>query len=304
MRNRLIATFILVISCAFSSFAQSPEIQDATENGKALWESSVDFHQMKFQGLEREYYVYKPAGLADNAPLVLVLHGYGGKAKGYFPEMLDCAQKNGFAVVIPQGAPDNKPKPGWIVGYPSQEGVKTDDVAFVSKLVLKVCKDYKLDKKNIFVTGMSNGGEMCYILACLKPDLFNAFAPISGLQMEWAYRKYTAKKPVPIMELHGTEDTTSRWEGDPENKYGWGKYLAVPLAVSNWASINRCTHEITTELPLLTPESNRVILHRYMGGTNGCEVRLYEIVGGKHRRHLGDLDTPGEIWNFFKMYLK
>ena len=35
------------------------------------------------------------------------------------------------------------------------------------------------------------------------------------------------------------------WNGDPNNEGGWGKYIAVPIAVNYWAIQNRCTHEIT-----------------------------------------------------------
>ena len=29
-----------------------------------------------------------------------------------------------------------------------------------------------------------------------------------------------------MMEVHGTEDKTSKWEGDPFNEGGWGSYLS------------------------------------------------------------------------------
>jgi polyhydroxybutyrate depolymerase len=154
---------------------------------------------------------------------------------------------------------------------------------------------------------MSNGGEMCYLMAYLRPDVFAAFAPIAGLSMEWSYRKYEAERPVPMMEVHGTEDKTSRWEGDPFNEGGWGSYLAVPQAVGYWAAKARCTHEETVELPLVR---NKVILHRYMGGEPAwkggpaTEVRLYEVIGGKHTWALNDMDTCNEIWNFFSIYLR
>ena len=35
------------------------------------------------QGVTRSYYIYLPADLPANAPLVFILHGYGGSAKAY-----------------------------------------------------------------------------------------------------------------------------------------------------------------------------------------------------------------------------
>ncbi len=283
----------LTLICAFFFFMASA--QEATE------------FTYKHQGMERTYWLYMPENLPAGAPLVFVLHGYGGKAQGYRPEMMTVAKENGFAVCYPQGAKDGKKKNCWNVGYPFQEGLKTDDVDFLCKLAKHLQKKHNLSRENTFCTGMSNGGEMCYLLAYLRPDAFTAFAPIAGLSMVWSYKEFDAKQPVPLMEVHGTMDKTSMWEGDPANTGGWGEYMAVPLAVSYWAAAAKCTHEETIELPL---KRNKVILHKYMGGEPAwkggpaTEVRLYEIVGGKHKWGLEDMDTCNEVWNFFKMYLR
>lgn len=300
--KRLTITILTVLAAACTLLAQEPR---------------AVHHTFAHQGLEREYWLYVPPvceGCGDvpegdncltaGMPLVFVLHGYGASAENYFPSMLKEARERGFAVCVPQGWTDSRGKTGWVVGYPSQEGSTVDDVDFLCSLASHLQQNWGFSVHDTFVTGMSNGGEMCYILAYLKPDVFAAVAPISGLTMEWAMKTLEASRPVPLMELHGTEDTTSRWEGDPDNQYGWGRYIAVPIAVGNWVHIDRCTHEISTELPLKSPESHKVILHRYVGGTGGCEVRLYEIVGGKHSKHEKDLDTAAEIWSFFSLYLE
>ncbi len=286
----------LTLICAFFFFMASA--QEATE------------FTYRHQGMERTYWLYMPENIPAGAPLVFVLHGYGGNAKNYRPEMMTVAKENGFAVCFPQGAKDGKDKNCWNVGYPFQEGLKTDDVDFLCSLAKHLHKKHDLSRENTFCTGMSNGGEMCYLLAYLRPDAFAAFAPIAGLSMTWSYKKYDAKKPVPLMEVHGTEDKTSLWEGNPHNEGKWGEYLAVPQAVEYWVAAAKCTYEETTELPLLKEDSNKVILHRYMGGEPAwkggpaTEVRLYEIIGGKHKWGLGDMDTCNEVWNFFKMYLR
>ena len=262
---------------------------------------------MKHRGMEREYWLYLPSDIKPDAPLVILLHGYKAKAEGYRPEMMTVAEENGFALCYPQGALDGKGKTCWNVGYPFQEDLKTDDVDFLCTLARHLQKEHDLSRQNTFLTGMSNGGEMCYLMAYLRPDVFTAFAPIAGLSMEWSYRKFDAKKAVPMMEVHGTADKTSRWDGDPFNEGGWGAYLAVPQAVAYWAAQARCTYEETVEMPLVR---NKVIMHRYMGGEPiwkdgpAVEVRLYEVIGGKHTWALNDMDTCREIWNFFKIYLR
>lgn len=262
---------------------------------------------LRHDGMEREYWLYLPADLKPDAPLVILLHGYKAKAEGYRLEMIEVAEEKGFALCYPQGAVDGRGKTCWNVGYPFQEDLRTDDVDFLCTLARHLQKKHNLSRENTFLTGMSNGGEMCYLMAYLRPDVFAAFAPIAGLSMEWSYREYDAKKAVPLMEVHGTEDKTSLWEGDPDNEGGWGEYLAVPQAVAYWAAQARCTHEETSDLPLVR---NKVILHRYMDGEPAwkggpaVEVRLYEVVGGKHTWALNDMDTCREIWNFFSIYIR
>ena len=257
---------------------------------------------MKYKGEVRTYWLYVPEGATASTALVLVLHGYGGSAEGYCPAMLEVAEREGFAVCYPQGEKDAKGKNCWNVGYDVQQGLKRDDVGFVKALVKHVRKHHGIGKDNVFMSGMSNGGEMTYFMAYKYPELFNAFASIAGLTMEWAYKAWRAKRPVPFMEVHGTADKTSMWEGDPQDTGGWGAYLSVPQAVGYWVAQARCTHEETSELPL--KGEHPVILHRYMGGDDGIEVRLYEVQGAKHSWHLADMDTCEEMWAFFRQYLK
>lgn len=267
-------------------------------------------HTWRFRGEERTYWLYLPEGANSATPIVIVLHGYGGKAEGYCPAMLETAQREGFAVCYPQGEKDGRGKPCWNVGYPFQEDLKRDDVAFLCALVKHLRKAYGLSRDNAFLTGMSNGGEMSYLMAYLHPEAFNAFAPIAGLTMEWTYKKYAPKAAVPLMEVHGTLDKTSLWNGDLKDEGGWGAYIGVPQAVARWSAEARCTYEITEDLPKKSEESNPVVLHRFVGcdpawkGGPAIEVRLYEVIGGKHSWATKDMDTCDAVWDFFKQYLK
>ncbi|MBE6237923.1 MAG: esterase [Bacteroidales bacterium] len=288
MKTRIFTAFFLLVALQFSSLAQEK-------------------YQFRHQGLDREYWMYIPENLPEQAPLVFVLHGYGGKAEGYCPQMIETARKHGFAVCYPQGEKAPKGKTGWNVGYPKQEGMKTDDIDFICDLARHVQKKFSLSRKNTFFSGMSNGGEMCYIMAMQHPEAFSAYASVAGLTMEWAYRSMSPKMAVPLMEIHGTADKTSLWEGDPDNNCGWGEYISVPLAVGVWAAEAKCTHTETVELPV---RNNKVLMHRHLGGSPAweggpeIEVRLYEVVGGKHSWTHKDMDTCEEIWKFFSKYLR
>lgn len=261
-------------------------------------------YTLTHKGTEYRYYLYLPQNLPADAPLLMVFHGYNSRnipSVGYGFEPI--ADKEGFAICYPCGPKDHKGKPCWMVGYEfhAQERLVRDDVGFAVKLVKHLQKRYNLSDHNVFATGHSNGGAMSYILAYQAPKTFAAVASVSGHIMECTYRTLRAKQPIPLMEVHGTDDTLSRWNGDPYNNDGWGADIATSRAVGYWAAVNRCTHEQREELPLIR---NQVIAHRYVGGVDGIQVWFYEVVGGKHSWADKDMNTAAEIWKFFSLYLK
>ena len=292
MKNRLIL-FLLLVPCSMFN------VQCSMAQAQQFVEDSL-----KVDGYMRRFDLFLPEGIKNDAPLVFYLHGYGGGIYRKNP-MIETASHEGFAVCIPQGLKDPKGKPSWNVGYPFQEGWKVDDVKSLSKIAAYVQKRYHLSRSNTFLTGMSNGGEMCYLMAYSKQKAFKAVAPIAGLTMVWMYRDLKACKPIPLFEIHGTEDRTSEWTGDLENKGGWGAYMPVPLAVGYWVAKNRCTKEETERVESLNSDNGHYIIkHRFTDSATGCDVWLYEVVGGKHTTHTEDLHTGDEIWNFFKKYVK
>ncbi len=286
---RLIGT-LLLLSYSCPSFGKP----SASSSEASVRSCTID-------GIERTYRLYLPERLPDDAPLVFVLHGYGGNFNLDQHGMNEAADRHGFAVCYPQGEKDGRGKPCWNVGYPFQADMTIDDVSFLCKLAGELQQKHRLSKQNTFCTGMSNGGEMCYLLAYTRPDVFAAVAPISGLTLEWTYRKYDSPAPIPLFEIHGTEDRTSAWEGDLENKGGWGAYLPVPIAVGYWVAANRCTRE---RIDTLAVRRHPVVAHRFVDGIGDNEVWLYEVIGGGHSWAEKDMDTPEELWRFFSRFVK
>lgn len=280
----------------------------------------------KDQGIVRDAFLYRPArhtgtaasvstasagseaaasGQTDGMPLVVVLHGYGGKALGDGLRFIELADLHGFAVCWPQGAEDGTGHNCWNVGYPFQSDYRIDDTAYLRRLVRHLQKNFGVSRRNVFLTGMSNGGEMCYKMAAEHPETFSAIASIAGLTLVSMSTDY--RRPVPFMEVHGNDDSVSAWCGDPENRGGWGAYLSVPAALSHIISANRCVGETISEIP---SEHKRVILHRFTGGLpafkNGspADVLLYEVLGGDHSWSDRYIPTCDLIWEFFSRYVR
>ncbi len=260
----------------------------------------------KDQGLERTAWLYAPQVEAGkNLPLVVVLHGYGGEALGDGLEFMKIADREGFAVCWPQGAKDGTGHTCWNVGYPFQSDYRTDDAAFLKRLVKKLQKEYGISEDNVFLTGMSNGGEMCYKMAAEHPETFSAIASIAGLTLTSMSASY--RRPIPFMEVHGTDDAVSNWGGDPHNEGGWGAYYSVPAAVGHIVSANKCVSENVTEVP---SERRQVFLHTYSDGLPAwkggpsADVLLYEVRGGDHSWSEFYIPTCRLVWNFFAGYLR
>lgn len=280
----------------------------------------------KDQGIVRDAFLYRPSrhagtaasvfsdsagsgdeasGQTDGMPLVVVLHGYGGKALGDGLRFIELADLHGFAVCWPQGSEDGTGHSCWNVGYPFQADYRIDDTAYLRRLVRHLQKNFGVSRRNVFLTGMSNGGEMCYKMAAEHPETFSAIASIAGLTLTSMSTDY--RRPIPFMEVHGTADKTSAWDGDPQNKGGWGAYLSVPSAVSHIVSANRCVALSTAEIPA---EHKRVILHHFTEGIPSrkggpsSEVLLYEVRGGDHSWSERYIPTCDLIWEFFSRYVR
>jgi polyhydroxybutyrate depolymerase len=254
------------------------------------------------QGLTRTYHLYIPDNLPSGAPLVFILHGYGGSAESYLNNtsltFKKLADEEKVMLCYPQATKDPKPNTGWNVYYPWQiDRMQVDDCEFICNLAKHLQSTYNLSEKNTFLTGMSNGGEMCYLMAYRKPEAFGAIASMAGLTLVEMAKRHNYTKPVAFMEVHGTGDTTSRWVGDPTNQYGWGAYLAVPLAVEAVAAANKCMYQETTEIDT---KANRIQLHRYYGSPSGKEVHFYEVTNGGHNWATDSFDSCKVIMEFFK----
>lgn len=250
----------------------------------------------------RTYSMFLPTNIKDDAPLVVYTHGYGSNTR-WRESLNEVAAREGFAVCYPDGSPDSRGKAGWKVGYPTQATMTVDEADFFSKLKEDVCTRFNLSRENCFMTGMSNGGDLCYQLAFTAPGLFKAYASVAGLLFECTYLNYPLPQPVPFMEVHGDSDRTSCWEGDHDNSGGWGQYIPVKMAVETLAIANRCCSEKHEIIDNLSDSQRKIEKILYTDSPNGNEAVLYKIEGGQHSWAEKDINTSELVWSFFSRWL-
>ena len=137
--------------------------------------------------LKRTFNIHIPSfyNKSVQVPLVIALHGRGGNGwsmilltrKGFNK----LADKDGFIMVYPDGIELN-----WNDGRMDEEAndrahrENIDDVGFISALIDTMIKDYNINPKRVYVTGISNGAIMSYRLACELSHKITAIAPVDG----------------------------------------------------------------------------------------------------------------------------
>jgi len=270
----------------------------------------------------RTYIVHIPPG-ADSSksrPLVFCLHGAGGTADEMVKLTLGgfntLADRDGFFVVYPD-ALDNK----WN-DHRDPEFSQSDDVGFISELIKQFIRNYNVDSKRVYVTGISNGSQMSMCLARELSDQIAAAAPVAYSMSEKSAGLPVATLPMSVLVMTGTQDPLVLWEGGEVPDMGGermiGPMLSVRDTINTLVAFNQCDPTPTiTWLPDKDPgDGTRVGVEDYRGGKDGTEVVLYAIIGGGHTWPGGfhtsqegaggktclDIDANEVIWNFFKQH--
>ncbi len=278
--------------------------------------------------LERTYHIYIPAIFNESVrlPMVIALHGRGGNGESMviltrkgFDKLAD---RDGFLVVYPDGIELN-----WNDGRMDEEAndrahrENIDDVGFISALIDSMIKDYNIDPKRIYITGISNGAMMSYRLACELSYKITAIAPVDGSIPYLLLPECSPAKPVSVLAINNVNDPLVPYEGgDIRGKIrrNLGVVLSVNESVGFWVNHNRCsTIPVVTEEPDVDPEDGtRVTKKEYINSIDGIEVILYSIDGGGHTWPGGfqylpvwiigktsrDIDANKVIWDFFKKH--
>lgn len=265
---------------------------------------------LEIDGKTREYILYIPKGIPPGSPLVVALHGYTDNDSSFmrYTGLNEVADKYRFAVCYPQGLADSSGKTFWQVGYSFHRKEKVDDVKFITLLTHNLQKEYGFDPGKTFVTGMSNGGDMCILLACKKPQLFKAVAPVVGCMMKINFDSCRSTLPIPVLMINGTADRITWWNGDLSDSQHYGPYLPVEMTFKFFADKNKCTDVAIDTIPdIVISDSSYVVLKKYSEGVDGNQVWLYSVINGGHdwigKSGNMDLNAGEEIWKFFSLFI-
>lgn len=128
-------------------------------------------------------FTYLPPNLPKRPALVVVLHGCGQNATGYDhgAGWSTLAKRYGFALLMPQQQEINNANTcfNWF----SREDTTRDqgEAASIRRMVAKMVYDHHVNRRRIFITGLSAGGAMTMAMLATYPEVFSAGAVIAGL---------------------------------------------------------------------------------------------------------------------------
>ncbi|MBM2623607.1 ferulic acid esterase [Actinoplanes sp. LDG1-06] len=244
-------------------------------------------------GISRTYLLHVPDTYRARqaTPVVLSFHGRT-RTSEYQQELTQMDRLNAL-VAYPQGTIGTDGEPSF-QGAPYSSGV--DDVLFTSDLLTQLQRQLCVDPARIYVSGKSNGGGFAGVLACRLSGRIAASAQVSGA----FYPQGGAcepSRPVPLINFHGTADTTIPYGGDAAKGLP-----AIPAWLAGWAARNRCAAAPRTTTPVAT-------VTRYLWQRCAAAVEHYRIEGLGHdwpsTTPNPDSDTPSVIdatpiiWKFF-----
>lgn len=249
-------------------------------------------------GQVRQYRLHVPTGYSAGHPMPLIvnLHGFNSNAQQeeQVSQMSVKADAAGFIVAYPDGLGNPE---SWKFGSLAEGKA---DVQFIRDLVQHLSGRLSIDPNRIYATGISNGAEMSYRLACDMSDTFAAVGLVAGGYPP--FRDCQTVRPVPVVVFHGTDDQLLPYDGHPP--------LMLPVHdwAASWAAHNGCnpTSQVTLKQGDVTGET-------WSNCKQNADVVLYTIAGKGHSWPgsnmpaaitTRDINATDAMWTFFMAHPK
>jgi len=297
--------FIMSLVCMslFTMGAGKPDIYNIKEE------------KVKVDNLERSYLYYVPKKIIKNPKILFVLHGSTMTDKAMLGatgfEFNRLAEKTQDTIVVyPQGY-ENYWNDGRKSATYKANILNLNDIEFISKILKKFEKEYKISKTERFVVGFSNGGHMVYKIAMENPEMFKGYGVIrASLPVEEnSDIKNNQKKGVSILIVNGTSDPVNPYNGgevivgDGKNR---GKVISTKETFEYWVSLldekevkKEVLKEEGEEKNIYNTKKKKVELISIIDGGHVVENPYYKDWDKKFGHVNEDIDLPRQVIEFF-----
>lgn len=128
-------------------------------------------------------FTYVPADLPKRPALVVVLHGCAQTAAAYDhgAGWSQLADRHGFVVLAPQQRRGNNPNLCFNWFAPDDVTRGSGEAESIYQMVEHFAREHRVDRKRVFVTGLSAGGAMASAMLAAYPEIFAGGAIIAGV---------------------------------------------------------------------------------------------------------------------------
>lgn len=238
-------------------------------------------------------YVYRPASLPADPPVVIALHGCTQNAQTYadnsgLPELAD---RDGFLVVFAETSSANNLNKcfNWFQAADNRRG--QGEAASIRQMAAHAVSAYSADPARTFVTGLSAGGAMTSVMLAAYPDVFAAGAVIAGLPYDCAKGSspYTCMNPgvdkSPAAWAQLVRDAHPSWTGPWPRVAIWQGDADTTVVPRNadelrdqWTALHGIP-QTPTRTSLIGPDATRQEEYAAADGTVSVEVDRVPGIG-------------------------
>jgi polyhydroxybutyrate depolymerase len=206
MRLVLVCALVLAGSAAGCDAGREPAAAPSGSPSPTAARPGPGDHRLTLDvgGTSRTYLLHAPPGYSAGTPLPLViaLHFYPGTGSG-LRDMIGMdakADRDNVLVAYPDG-----------VGGAFNALIccgTADDVAFLTALTRHLMETWRADPDRVFLTGISNGGDMAFRVAVEASGLFAAIGVVSGgyIGTRAEASGYVPSSPVSVVTVIGSQD--------------------------------------------------------------------------------------------------
>jgi len=279
-RKIIINAFAIFLLISISFGANDFKYKPGLNRGKIIHNNII-----------RNYLFYIPRSYNKDmsSPLIFLLHGGGGTAKGMIKltknGFNDKAENNKTIIVYPEGFENHwNDLRGEFANYSSHQK-NIDDVGFISALIEEFTANFNISK--IFAAGISNGGLMSYRLGCELSNKISAISAIAANLPINLKEKCLLHKPISVLIINGTEDSLVPYAGGyitgPFGMKKLGEVISSTDTFKFWGEINKCSKDFKNiDLANNFKDGTGINKKIYENCANHKQVILYTIKGGGH----------------------
>ncbi len=252
--------------------------------------------------------LYVPSGYDPQTPLpfVMSLHGLSGSGQAVedYMRLRPLAEARRFLYCYPNGSVYS---PGgylwfdrvWNAADTAVAGFTyVDDAAYLRSVIEEVGRSFAVDRKRIFLTGLSNGAGMADRVAYESADLVAGIASLAGPSLpDLGSRR--PSEPVSVLHIHGTADGEVSYTGGYFTNPNWPRYLSAVENIQTWADYNGASNPVSDPTPTLDLTTDvaglDTVVTRYTTFPPSGAVELWTINGGGHVPALSSQFSPRVI---------